>query len=156
LNLNESRKLLQAGLHSVFNAAIILLLQELISTAVSAADIADVQFAIQVFEEESKTGSDYARDCGRVLLDLRSLVQRLRAQAPLLSAPVPQLTGIPPPDGVHLKMPNTGLGIGQTLEQQLVQPQGLQFQVNEGDALYQELVTWMDNDDLQLYNSYLI
>ncbi|TEA19531.1 putative transcriptional regulatory protein [Colletotrichum sidae] len=224
LKLSGSRKLLQAGLHHVFNAAIILMLEELLPQhqpqpqpqappLSPSAESDDVAFAIGVFDEESKTGSNYARDCATVLKDLRSLIQRLRHAPPgivpvRVGGPSSSTPGLSTPEDVtlgarstsstptttgpreyhphhhhhhqhqhqhHLHQPHQHhqqqppLQLQQQQQQQQQQPQqqqqqqafapspGLHFQVNEGDAIYQELAMWADNTDLQLYsNNYLI
>ncbi|KAH7130011.1 hypothetical protein B0J13DRAFT_627143 [Dactylonectria estremocensis] len=84
LALNHPRKLLQAGLHFIFNAAICLMLQDLIyiedvTPKDPHARDHDLDFVIARFEEESQVESNYGRDCAAVLRDLRALVQRLQA-----------------------------------------------------------------------------
>ncbi|KAF9880548.1 fungal specific transcription factor domain-containing protein [Colletotrichum karsti] len=174
---NGTRKLLQAGLHYVFNAAIILMLEELLPPQQQqpppspSPGLEDVNFAIGVFEEEAKTGSNYAIDCATVLKDLNSLIQRLRLAPPqairIPGAPsTPGLaedmtlsnssssstpTNVPPRDHrLHIHH--------QTHQQQTFPPGPGLRQVTEGDALYRQLATWVDNNDLQLYsnNNYLI
>ncbi|KAF1846167.1 uncharacterized protein K460DRAFT_406389 [Cucurbitaria berberidis CBS 394.84] len=85
------RKFLQAGLHFVFNAAVILLLDRLLhctqgqhtrlynghtTPMPSGEDLhaPEIKFAICVFEQASKTGTNYPRDCYRILQDLRALI----------------------------------------------------------------------------------
>ncbi|KAI3582645.1 hypothetical protein IWW34DRAFT_803376 [Fusarium oxysporum f. sp. albedinis] len=82
LLVNHPRKLLQAGLHFIFNAAIVLMLQQLVedlcpSSRSEKARSLDLDFVIGRFEDESRVGSNYGRDCATVLRDLRVLVQRL-------------------------------------------------------------------------------
>jgi hypothetical protein len=82
LLVNQPRKLLQAGLHFIFNAAIVLMLQQLVedlcpSSRTEKARSLDLDFVIARFEDESRVGSNYGRDCATVLRDLRVLVQRL-------------------------------------------------------------------------------
>lgn len=73
------RKLLQAGLHFVYNAAVILLLDRILNGTQSQHPAEnlhgpEIDFAIEVFEKESKTGTHYPRDCCKVLQDLKALV----------------------------------------------------------------------------------
>ncbi|RBR14034.1 hypothetical protein FVER53590_04291 [Fusarium verticillioides] len=82
LLVNHPRKLLQAGLHFIFNAAIVLMLQQLVedlcpSSRSEKVRSLDLDFVIGRFEDESRVGSNYGRDCATVLRDLRVLVQRL-------------------------------------------------------------------------------
>ncbi|KAH0421881.1 fungal specific transcription factor domain-containing protein [Colletotrichum camelliae] len=179
LNLNRTRKLLQAGLHYVFNAAIILMLEELLPPPQQepppspSAESETVNFAIEIFEEETKTGSNYARDCATVLKDLRSLIQRLRLAPPGVVAAsgaaaaargvVGGPGGLAPED---VAMSNTSSSSTPTSAgprdyhlhlNHHQQPLQQQTFPNEGDAVYQELMTWVDNNELQVYsnNSYL-
>ncbi|WYZ41135.1 hypothetical protein EsH8_V_000030 [Colletotrichum jinshuiense] len=165
LSLGGSRKLLQAGLHYVFNAAIILMLEELLVPYLAPSDsAADVNFAISVFQEEAKTGSNYAHDCATVLQDLGSLVQNLRldGQATPTAGGVIDGGATSPPG---LAPDDVGIAINGTTptnagpQEQAFPPgsSGHQLQVDEGGALYQELMTWADNNDSQLFsNNYLI
>ena len=34
--------------------------------------------------------------------------------------------------------------------------QSMQWQLAEGDALWQELMTWMEIDEMQMYNNYIL
>ncbi|KAK6216962.1 fungal specific transcription factor domain-containing protein [Colletotrichum tabaci] len=175
LNLNGgSRKLLQAGLHYVFNAAIVLMLQDLLipsfassssSSSSSSAESDDVSFAIGVFEAEAKTGSNYGHDCAAVLQDLRSLVQRLRPDAHV----VPSTPGLVSADDLTMASGSsssntpattmsamfTALQQQQHLQQQPTFPLGPSqaYPIDESGPLYQELMTWVDNSDTQLYSS---
>jgi hypothetical protein len=95
----SNRRLLQAPLHHIFNAAIILMLQELVCTNLGPHDIEDVLFTIEIFEAESRTGSNYALDCHRVLQDLRSLVTRLKVPPAPAGATSPDGQPQPPVGG---------------------------------------------------------
>ncbi|CAF3623923.1 unnamed protein product [Fusarium graminearum] len=91
LIVNRPRKLLQAGLHFIFNAAIVLMLQQLVedlcpSSRTEKARSLDLDFVIGRFEDESRVGSNYGRDCATVLRDLRVLVQRLPIPVDISSA----------------------------------------------------------------------
>lgn len=84
LALNHPRKLLQAGLHFIFNAAICLMLRALLDAEPrlgrrgGRGRECDLDFVVARFDEEARLGSNYGRDCAAVLRDLRVLVQRLR------------------------------------------------------------------------------
>jgi hypothetical protein len=158
LSISRTPRLLQASLHQIFNAAIVLMLQELVCTNLEPTDIDDIMFATQIFEDEVRTGSSYAADCLRILHDLRSLVVRLKV-APVEPAPVVQESLLP---AVNLPLAVLD-SAAKVSSPTVVVPPALDgstanfvanlttFQVSEGDALYQELLTWMENDDMQLY-----
>ncbi|KAK2058768.1 fungal-specific transcription factor domain-containing protein [Colletotrichum caudatum] len=157
----SSRKLLQAGLHYVFNAAIVLMLEDLLSPHLisPSTESDDVKFAIGVFEEEAKTGSHYGHDCATVLQDLKSLVQRLRVdgQGAFSVRPGgPTTPGLPQDDiAVASSSSNTPT---RTVSWQSEQPRfspgpNQLYSMDESGPLYQELMTWMDNSDTQLYSS---
>ncbi|GKT59882.1 fungal specific transcription factor domain-containing protein [Colletotrichum tofieldiae] len=161
LSLNGgSRKLLQAGLHYVFNAAIVLMLEDLLvpNLVSSSADSDDVSFAIGVFEEEAKTGSNYGHDCAAVLLDLKSLVQRLRPDghgASAARAGGPLTPGLPSDDVTIASSSNTPTTtVSQQPQHPTFSPGPSQlYSMDESGPLYQELMTWVDNSDTQLYNN---
>jgi hypothetical protein len=89
---SSGRKLLQAGLHFVFHAAVILLSENFMRsirpresdasrnlTMFSDAGIeANIRFAIETFEEEAKTGTRYTRENCRVLQSLNALTRSTR------------------------------------------------------------------------------
>jgi hypothetical protein len=158
LKINPYGKLLQAGLHFVFNAAIILLLQDLGSLDVAPSDKGNVSFAISVFEEESKTGSNYAKDCTKVLQDLRFLVQRL--QLSNFDEPGNRVTSLQPILKQVQEPAERNHNLGDKIMANLApmydtiaSPQSL---VGDGDTSYQAFVAWTENDDFQMYNKYLI
>jgi hypothetical protein len=150
--LRSTRKLLQAGLHFVFNAAVILILDRilhsssteaspaLLNTAVYASEI---DFAMRTFEEESRTGTNYPRDCYKVLQDLKALVDRYLSHG-----------------HGHFEQGNDpGLVIStpgpQYSAQRGPEIQGSPSNMTAG-TVYQELRTWMQSDGLKLHNSLLI
>lgn len=71
-------KLLVADLHHIFNAAIILLMYRISFVNARTKDPVYLNFAKEVFEEETKSGSEYAKDCLAVLVDMDSMVEGLR------------------------------------------------------------------------------
>lgn len=72
------QKLLLGDLHNIFNAAIVLTMHQMVFVNLRTQDIDDVGWASEVFETEAKTGNEYAKDCARVLQDLKYLAQQLR------------------------------------------------------------------------------
>jgi hypothetical protein len=144
IGLHSSKRLLQAGLHFLFNATIVLLLKQLLHGHGVAPDT-ETAFAIGVFDEESKSGSNYAIDCCKVLQDLKALVDRSIsrvAQRPSATSTQSFLATVTTQDGSD----NASFPV--------VPPPT--FQISEGDAVYHELMTWMQNDNSQLHNSFLI
>ncbi|KAK1540346.1 fungal specific transcription factor domain-containing protein [Colletotrichum paranaense] len=166
-----TRKFLQAGLHYIFNAAIILMLEELLvfSPATEPDDI-NVNFAISVFEEEAKTESNYARDCATVLKDLQSIVQRLRLDSQAVyTARAGGVSGGPSTPGLtsddvtnvssSINTPSTSYS--QQSQHQTFPPGPshvlLYPMTTEDGPIYEELVAWVEHNDAQLYsNNYSI
>ncbi|KAF9772218.1 hypothetical protein IL306_010088 [Fusarium sp. DS 682] len=160
LLVNHPRKLLQAGLHFIFNAAIVLMLQQLVedlcpSSRSEKARSLDLDFVIGRFEDESRVGSNYGRDCATVLRDLRVLVQRLPIPVDLSTATrsvnMTQTTTTYDPIANR-----TTVDMGQQWSDKLTS-EALQqpILVDQGHILYNELVSWIDVD-WQSYNGYLI
>ncbi|KAJ4270561.1 hypothetical protein NW762_002249 [Fusarium torreyae] len=161
LTVNHPRKLLQAGLHFIFNAAIVLMLQHLIenlcpSSRSEKARSLDLDFVIARFEDESRVGSNYGRDCATVLRDLRVLVQRLPIPVDMNAAARP-VTMAQQPSTTYDPIANrTTVDMGQQWSEKLTS-EALQQPalVEQGHMLYNELVSWIDVD-WQSYNGYLI
>ncbi|KAF5025755.1 hypothetical protein F66182_2088 [Fusarium sp. NRRL 66182] len=161
LTINHPRKLLQAGLHFIFNAAIVLMLQELVDNLVPSSRSEEVRsfdldFVIARFEDESRVGSNYGRDCATVLRDLRVLVQRL---------PIPTDVNTEAAHGISIAQPSTTydpienrttVDMGQQWSNKLTSEAIQQpILVDQSHILYNELVSWIDVD-WQSYNGYLI
>ncbi|EHA47236.1 hypothetical protein MGG_04213 [Pyricularia oryzae 70-15] len=216
--ISPASKLLLPDMHCIFNAAILLLLHQIVFVDLRTDDVSDISFALEAFAREADVGDAYAGDCLRVMQDLAGLVRRLRslmfdgvphvpsphfapailsssAPSPLPSAglglpismiplPSPGLEGHGGADYMtsspghqqqqqqqhhslhhhhqqphHLSVPvttmagtqaplalsydgvNTGLGM-------------LPLGVGSGEALYAELMTWLDNDEMSLNGMY--
>ncbi|KAI4676386.1 uncharacterized protein J4E88_007302 [Alternaria novae-zelandiae] len=150
--LRSTRKLLQAGLHFVFNAAVILILDQILhssstaptATALNAPVYAmEIDFAMRTFEEESRTGTNYPRDCYKVLQDLKALVDRYLSHG----------------HGHFEQSNDPGLVINTPRPQYNAQ-RDAELQGNASNTtagtVYQELRTWMQSDGLKLHNSLLI
>ncbi|CAO2649768.1 Nn.00g010600.m01.CDS01 [Neocucurbitaria sp. VM-36] len=154
----SSRKLLQAGLHFVFNAAVILLLDRLVhgitgheagcsnghmTPTPPGEDLhyLEIQFAISIFEQESKTGTNYPRDCCKVLRDLRALVGHHITQSQL---------DFRQGDITHRTRNDLAMqsGLDQSPGASSSQPSS-----SEDSELYQEMMTWVQRDGLQLRDS---
>jgi hypothetical protein len=151
------RRSLQAGLHFVFNAAVILLLKRLVTSrsintpggsdlhAIGDTSIEDqfessIRFAVDSFEEEAKTGTHYSRDCCRILQDLDALTYRY--MIPRKHADLPQ-TNIN--EHVHASSCADNKRNSVT-DMHIVQPH-----ISEGDANYEEIMTWIRDDGLHLH-----
>jgi hypothetical protein len=150
--LRAMRKLLQAGLHFVFNAAVILILDQILrSSSIEgtptllniAVYTSEIDFAMRTFEEESRTGTNYPRDCYKVLQDLKALVDRYLSHG-----------------HGHFEQGNDPGLVISTPGQQYSAQRGLETQGNASNittgTVYQELRTWMQSDGLKLHNSLLI
>jgi hypothetical protein len=160
--VQSSRKLLQAGLHFVFNAAVILLLNRIMNCVrqseaehsegddISRTSLVDqyepsIRFAVHSFEEEARTGTNYPRDCCRVLHDLRALTDRYSLSQ--IHAKRHQESIV---DHVHLGS-QSGHGDNCSVEHNPIQ------QLLDGnDGIYEEMISWAQNDGLQLHNSLFI
>ncbi|CEI68799.1 unnamed protein product [Fusarium venenatum] len=160
LLVNQPRKLLQAGLHFIFNAAIVLMLQQLVedlcpSSRTEKARSLDLDFVIARFEDESRVGSNYGRDCATVLRDLRVLVQRLPIPVDISAAT--RSVNMSQASTTYDPIANrTTVDMGQSWPDKLTS-EALQqpILVDQGHMLYNELVSWIDVD-WQTYNGYLI
>ena len=157
ITINGHRKLLHAGLHFIFNAAVCLILRSLVVVRQDAeelhAAIGDVDFAIDRMREASTKGNSDGGRSEQTLRDLRVLVGRLTA------APAGSGSGSGSGPASNPMM----LGAGQALDPSMVGPLLLSHEnhdllppmpIGEDPVLYDELVTWM-GDDWPIYNSYM-
>ncbi|KAH9884365.1 fungal-specific transcription factor domain-containing protein [Xylariomycetidae sp. FL2044] len=160
-NLMQAQKLMSSGLHNIFNAAIILLLRQLLFDDIEENDALDIIFAIECFDAEAVGDSNYPKDCARVLRDLSVLVQRMRNR----TSDGHQEVGAPheqPHHHHHHQQPpaaTTAYDVGFILNPPEMPPNILPSQLHlldMNDALYHELAGWMSQDDLQLYNQFFI
>lgn len=150
----SSRKLLQAGLHFVFNAAVILLLNRIMSmqglgfdhtmgqnspTATTHEQLeSGIHFALQTFQNEARTGANYPRDCYKVLQDLKALTDRYIA------------TRYSAIDQAYDEIHSTGDDFS-SLGLPIAQPQ-----LGATDGMYEEMMTWVQGDGLQLHDGLFI
>lgn len=142
-----SRKLLTSNLHNIFNAATILLLNQLLFDGVDPSqdqDAHDVWFAINCFEVEQQGGSNnYAIDCTSVLKDLEALVKRLRTQTIESRNQV---------RGTQVQLPGTtAYDVGFILNHE-VTPNILPSPHHLSYTVYNQLSGWMEQGDFQMYN----
>ncbi|KAK3291091.1 uncharacterized protein B0H64DRAFT_420431 [Chaetomium fimeti] len=158
------QKLLLGDLHNIFNAAIVLTMHQMVFVNLRTQDLDDVGWASEVFETEAKTGNEYAKDCARVLQDLKYLAQQLR-------------NPIHDPDTKHVLMSGEGAlrdlladdvaGADMMDEgtENAAAPNGdrdsPRNQANRGGLyqgvadIYQTLSCWWHADYMQFYNTFL-
>lgn len=139
--INRHRRPLHAMLHYVFSAAVCLILQDLVypqstdgSSEETLARSRDIQYGLTTIEQIDSCASDPdGKSCTNTLQDLRVLVARLTASAytdPQAATGPLQALGMPSdfqPPSMHIE---------------------------SEPALYNELVTWMD-DDWFMYGTYM-
>ncbi|KAJ4355863.1 uncharacterized protein N0V89_003884 [Didymosphaeria variabile] len=140
MQLYNTRRLLQAGLHFVFNAAVILLLNRVLRNQSAAAK--EIDFAIDVFTQQSRIGTNYERDCLQVLKDLKILLDRF-------------LSGSCATQQNYSANP-ARVSQGFINDTQFDVAQGRQILPSNGGNVYQELITWIQDDNTQLHSSFRI
>ncbi|VUC37150.1 unnamed protein product [Clonostachys rosea] len=126
-DLSPRQRLLHHEAHAVFNATVVVLLQQLAfaNASMSPQDKDEIDMAIEIFEKEAASGNNFGSDCARVLQDLTYLVGRVQDQTPI------------PDPGSDLPMLYPSAG-------------------SEIDGLHSELQGWLDYDFLQLYNDHML
>ncbi|KAK3937956.1 fungal-specific transcription factor domain-containing protein [Diplogelasinospora grovesii] len=153
--VRTGKKLLLSDLHHIFNAAIVLMMHQIVFVNLRTNDVSDIEFAIEVFEGEASTGSIYGKDCARVLKELLALVQTLRA----LIFDHPEEQGPLPGEQILASLMHaTSPGLDAPAFAGHSRPASGPAQPIPagGEAILQQLITWRNNDDMQLYNSYLV
>lgn len=158
--LSPGQKLLLADLHNVFNAAIILLLHQIVFVNLRTNDVSDITFAKEVFEREAALGDKYGKDCAEILQDLSSLVEKLREirfeGLPETTIPTRAVSAIPG-EGIVSSLSAQGMGLISSSRMQNPAPTvAMPLRTADGSAIYQELMTWLDIDDMPAYNNYLV
>ena len=78
LRLGRCQKLLLPDLHHIFNAAIVLIMHQIVFVNLRTQDLDDVEWALKVVESEAETGSNYGRDYLGVLCYFKYLAHQLR------------------------------------------------------------------------------
>lgn len=159
-SISPAGKLLLPDLHHIFNAATILMLHQIVFVNLRTNDVSDIAFAIASFEQEASTGSNYGKDCAKVLKDLSALVQRLRNL--MFSCGADSKTSSPYMPGeqilTSLSSSSMASSFGPTMADAGAHHAGAtHLQVSHAEnPLYQELTTWIDNDNMQFYNNFLL
>ncbi|KAH8204498.1 hypothetical protein TruAng_001414 [Truncatella angustata] len=153
-DLSTSRKLLSQCLHNLFNAAVILLLNQLLADELNEDDALGIIFVIDCFDAESLGESNYSKDCARVLRDMSALLQRLRnskmdelswtgMESLSLTSSAPHVQ--PPPAA-------TAYHVGFILNPS--EPQISPVHTPPTNALMSQLASWMHYDESQIYNNF--
>jgi hypothetical protein len=73
-----SQPLLVQELHHLFNAALILMMHQIVYINLRTKDTDGIDRAIRIFTEEADIGSVYAKNCVSVLNDFKTVVWKLR------------------------------------------------------------------------------
>jgi hypothetical protein len=151
-DLTPSRKLLQNPLHNIFNAAVILILYQLLVDTLDDNDAMDIIFVIECFDAEAQGENNYHRDCARVLRDMTTLAQRLRNrnfEDPLQTGGSPVLVPAAPATTPY----DVSFVLNPVDPPIMAVPMLHQLPVTTG-PLYNTFTTWIDHDALQFYNHY--
>lgn len=176
--------MLHTELHYIFTAAILIILESLVCPFTPSLD-SDVQWAIDIFEYASMSGSNYPKDCARVLRDFSDLARRLTASltwgkesinpGASLATPAETLetsSSYSASASFHVQawmQGAVGHGMadnGRALEAVTADLSPISHAnggiamaggtADENADLYHDLVTWMDTDDLQLYGNFAV
>jgi hypothetical protein len=78
VNVEGVQPLLIQELHHLFNAALILMMHQIVFINLRTKDTEGIDRAITIFTQEAEIGSVYAKDCVVVLKDLKQVVKNLR------------------------------------------------------------------------------
>ncbi|KAK9773901.1 hypothetical protein AB5N19_05694 [Seiridium cardinale] len=146
-DISQSRKLLLQTLHHMFNAAVILLLNQLLVDVLHDTDALDIMFAIECYDAEAQGENNYPKDCARVLRDMTALIQRLRnrdSDDPSWSGMPVSAPQAPAPAAYH---------VGFILNPSEPQMSAVQPSVMS-DELLSQLASWMHYDESQIYNNF--
>lgn len=142
-----NRSWLQSGLHFLFNAAVVLLLGRISAayedrpdpdTATEGPHTAEIAFAIRVFEQEAKTGTNYPADCCRVLQGLNALSDRCILTQRQLSAQ---------------QRPHAGIHHVSDSRPATPCEQRSSDGSNDDCTIYQEMLAWTQTDSLRMQNT---
>ncbi|QYS95266.1 Zn(2)-C6 fungal-type domain-containing protein [Trichoderma simmonsii] len=138
--------------HAVFNAALIILMQQLASPQSDSAESDDVAFAIEVFQQEARLGNNFGLDCLTVLQDLSFIAHALPqtqvsiAEEQTISA-VTYAASSEANIQAESAIPAADIDL---LESSCDDQAGVEL----NGALFKELQTWLENDYLEIYNDF--
>jgi len=139
--MRSGRKLLQAGLHFVFNASGQPEMRSIPTMQFEEGVESSVHFAVAVFEEEARTGTNYPRDCCKILQDLNALTDRYLAWQD-------QADSYPMDTANYVHPEGTGAS-------DAVDPSDLRHLCGEASSIH-EMIGWIQSDGLQPHNSLYI
>jgi hypothetical protein len=158
---NPRQKLLLPDLHHIFNAAIILMMHQMLFVNLRTQDLDDVQWAGEVFDQEAETGSEYGKDCAGVLRDLRYLAQQLRnpihdpdTKQILLSGD--SVLRVLLPDGAdRMDESSDDVAAAGGPSGQAGGRQGKRDMPYRREVLNEALAVWWKEDHMKFYNTFL-
>lgn len=150
--MGHTPRWLHSGLHCLFNASIILLLDTVLSGSWTDEDTEHLNFAKQAFRQAAFAMDGYTGDCLNVLCNLETLVQKIQGQCVFQSqthaagVPQGQLEGQPKSDECfpELTCPQPAQGYSDP-------PQASDLELD--DSLIDELVNWLQVDGMQMYGT---
>ena len=152
LEISPAHKLLLPELHYIFNAAIILMLHQIVFVNLRTHDVSEIEFAIEAFAHEAESGAAYAQVCAGVLKDLSVLVQRLRSLT-FDRAAADRDASYAGAVAEQQQPLSSSLSRGPMMSGVEGQPD---TPTVTGGDVFQVLDAWLRDDDVQLYNSFLI
>lgn len=143
-DMSPRQRLTHQEAHAVFNAALILLLQQLAFLHSDSAQTDNIAFAIEVFQQEAKLGSNFGLDCLTVLQDLSFIVHALPQAQVAVAAGEQTISNATEAElQSDIAAPDVDL-----LESSYEGQSGVEL----SDVLFKELQTWLENDYLEIYN----
>ncbi|KAK3402420.1 hypothetical protein B0T20DRAFT_345053 [Sordaria brevicollis] len=159
--ISPGGKLLVQDLHHIFNAAIILLMHQILFVNQRLYDMFLIDKAKEVFKNEAMTGSDYGKDCHNVLNDLKPLVDKLhelihRKEHEQLAVPAEKQQAGSVHSPVNRETTPGALsgpirGSPTKSHPNQVQSWLQNVRPEDGTTVVQELKTWQDDDGMQVY-----
>lgn len=145
--ISPRQKFLHHEAHSIFNAAIILLLYQMaFPNRLDENNTSEIGFAIEVFEQDAQMGNNFAIDCARVLQDLSFLVQAHHEQGA-------RQRGLQ--NTQDISETTEMITAEMSIDSDSMAEWRLNLSTEEYGTLYRELQGWLDKDYFQLYNDYV-
>lgn len=166
LALPRPARLSHTSIHYLFNAALTLQLYQILVESQAQGDYEEVGFVISVLDADDSTNKEYAKDCSNVLIDLSSLMGRLRKVDLSKAAARGEVSR---GSGVSLQpftpaMSSPSEGAGTTSATDSLNQYGRSHENNNNDirpvqtvgssfdsreTAYHELLSWLHTDELQ-------
>lgn len=165
LDLPKPARLSHTSIHYLFNAALTLQLYQIVVESQARVDYEEVGFVISVLDADESTNREYAKDCSTVLMDLGSLMGRLRSvdlSEPTKDGQMSRLKGVtmhPFAPSISSPSENTGTtsAVGslnqydhshETVDE-LRSAQVARSKIDSRENAYHELLSWLHTDELQ-------